>query len=132
MFVECRLFQRHMQCNCADEHLPQVRTRMRQGWGAGEGTPTSLALRWEAWLHQVTLFWLKLKLLLFAVSDTVSQCQRRGDWASAVAFVLLLGFDAAAAHYIAAVRCCISAGCVIEAMPLVQVCLCLLRFVLCN
>jgi hypothetical protein len=33
----------------------QVRTRMRQGWGAGEGTPTSLALRWEAWLHQVTL-----------------------------------------------------------------------------
>jgi hypothetical protein len=31
----------------------QVRARMRQGWGAGEGTPTSLALRWEAWLHQV-------------------------------------------------------------------------------
>jgi len=35
--------------------------------------------------------------------------------------VLLLGYDAAAAHYVAAVRCCIAAGCVVEAMPLVQV-----------
>lgn len=58
MVVECRLLQRLMQCNCADEHLPQVRTRMRQGWGAGEGTPTSLALRWEAWLHQVAFCFL--------------------------------------------------------------------------
>jgi hypothetical protein len=38
-----------------------------------------------------------------------------------VAFVLLLGYDAGAAHYVAAVRCCIAAGCVVEAMPLVQV-----------
>lgn len=81
------------------EKLREVRARLRQGFGAGEGTPTSLALRWEAWLHQ---------------------CQRRGDWASAVAFVLLLGFDANASHYVAAARCCISAGCVVEAMPLVQ------------
>jgi hypothetical protein len=36
----------------ADTQL-KVRARMRQGWGAGEGTPTSLSLRWEAWLHQV-------------------------------------------------------------------------------